>query len=161
MKSNRPSSINASLISWLPAPAAWCAAMVAEGCAVFLLHGVVQHSGRAWWAGALFCHLAAALVLMTVGLALKSALFPLHFWLPPAHASAPAPVSAALSALVVKAAFYLVLRLWFDLFEPVVTLGAATLLRADRVDFNLEDFRGSRAMHIKALLEGFNQSCVP
>ncbi len=42
-----------------------------------------------------------ALALMTGGLAAKAALFPLHFWLPPAHAHAPAPVSALLSALVV------------------------------------------------------------
>ena len=69
-----------------------------------------------------------ALALMTAGLLLKTALFPLHFWLPPAHANAPAPVSAALSALVVKAAFYLVLRLWLDLFAPVVTSAAANLL---------------------------------
>jgi len=54
------------------------------------------------------------------GLLLKAALFPLHFWLPPAHANAPAPVSAALSALVVKAAFYLVLRLWLELFAPAL-----------------------------------------
>lgn len=69
-----------------------------------------------------------ALVLMTAGLALKAALFPLHFWLPPAHANAPAPVSAALSALVVKAAFYLILRLWLELFAPVVTAGAVLVL---------------------------------
>lgn len=71
---------------------------------------------------------ATALVLMTAGLALKAALFPLHFWLPPAHANAPAPVSAALSALVVKAAFYLIVRLWLDVFAPVVTPLAATLM---------------------------------
>jgi multicomponent Na+:H+ antiporter subunit D len=69
-----------------------------------------------------------ALALMTAGLLLKTALFPLHFWLPPAHASAPAPVSAVLSALVVKAAFYLVLRLWLDIFANVVTPAAANLL---------------------------------
>ena len=69
-----------------------------------------------------------AAALMTVGLLIKTALFPLHFWLPPAHANAPAPVSAALSALVVKAAFYLVLRLWLDLFSPVTTPGVAHLL---------------------------------
>jgi len=69
-----------------------------------------------------------ALAMMTTGLLLKTALFPLHFWLPPAHASAPAPVSAVLSALVVKAAFYLVLRLWLDVFANVVTPAAANLL---------------------------------
>lgn len=63
----------------------------------------------------------AALGLMVATMVLKSALFPLHFWLPPAHASAPTPVSALLSALVVKASFYLLLRLWFDVF-PAVTL---------------------------------------
>ena len=39
-------------------------------------------------------------------------------------------MSAALSALVVKAAFYLVLRLWLDLFGPVATPGAGMLLGA-------------------------------
>ena len=58
----------------------------------------------------------SALALMTVGLALKAALFPLHFWLPPAHANAPAPVSAVLSAVVVKASFYILLRLWLAVF---------------------------------------------
>ena len=58
----------------------------------------------------------AAMGLMSAGLLLKTALFPLHFWLPPAHASAPAPVSALLSALVVKASFYILLRLWLEVF---------------------------------------------
>lgn len=71
---------------------------------------------------------AAALVLVTAGLALKAALFPLHFWLPPAHSAAPAPVSAALSALVVKAAFYLILRLWLGPFAAVTTTSAAVVL---------------------------------
>lgn len=54
-----------------------------------------------------------AVALMTAGLAAKSALWPLHFWLPPAHGGASPPVSALLSALVVKASFFLLLRLWF------------------------------------------------
>lgn len=61
----------------------------------------------------------AALGLMSAGLILKTALFPLHFWLPPAHASAPAPVSAVLSALVVKASFYILLRLWLAMFADI------------------------------------------
>jgi len=70
----------------------------------------------------------AAIALMTAGLLAKGALFPLHFWLPPAHANAPTPVSAALSALVVKAAFYLILRLWFQAFGAALTPEAGMLL---------------------------------
>lgn len=78
----------------------------------------------------------AALGLMSAGLLLKTALFPAHFWLPPAHASAAAPVSAMLSALVVKGSFYLLVRLWIALFsemaDAVATLfgllGAAAVL---------------------------------
>ncbi|MGB0722638.1 MAG: complex I subunit 5 family protein [Gammaproteobacteria bacterium] len=69
-----------------------------------------------------------ALALISAGLMMKAALFPLHFWLPPAHGSAPAPVSAVLSALVVKAAWYLMLRLWLELFEPVIGENAARWL---------------------------------
>lgn len=77
-----------------------------------------------------------ALGLMSAALLLKAALFPLHFWLPPAHASAPAPVSALLSALVVKASFYILLRLWFEIYPPTAAavgqlfgfLGAAAVL---------------------------------
>jgi len=69
-----------------------------------------------------------SLGLMGAGLVLKTALFPFHFWLPPAHASAPAPVSAALSALVVKASFYILLRLWLDIFGPLAGEGVAELL---------------------------------
>ena len=59
--------------------------------------------------------------LMTAGLLVKTALFPLHGWLPPAHGSAPAPASAVLSGLVVKASFYILVRLWFDLMPPLAT----------------------------------------
>jgi multicomponent Na+:H+ antiporter subunit D len=54
-----------------------------------------------------------ALVLMTLGLLVKAAIFPLHGWLPAAHGNAPAPVSAILSAMVVKVSLYIVWRLWF------------------------------------------------
>lgn len=69
-----------------------------------------------------------ALTLMTGGLIIKAALFPLHIWLPAAHANAPAPVSAMLSALVVKAALYLVVRLWLEIFNGVVTPAAAWVI---------------------------------
>jgi multicomponent Na+:H+ antiporter subunit D len=56
----------------------------------------------------------AAGALMTAGLAAKTALFPFHAWLPPAHSGAPAPASAMLSGLVPKASFYIIVRIWFD-----------------------------------------------
>jgi multicomponent Na+:H+ antiporter subunit D len=69
-----------------------------------------------------------ALALMSVGLFAKAALVPLHFWLPPAHAAAPAPASAVLSGLVVKAAFYIVLRLWTGPFAGALLTHGATVL---------------------------------
>lgn len=70
----------------------------------------------------------AALVLMTTGLLAKSAFFPLHVWLPPAHATAPSPASALLSGLVVKAPYYVLLRLWLDLFDGIASDEARNLL---------------------------------
>lgn len=66
--------------------------------------------------------------LMTVGLVAKTALVPLHLWLPPAHAGAPAVVSALLSALVVKGGFIVLLRLWFDVMPGLATAPFVALL---------------------------------
>ena len=85
---------------------------------IALLAGRIRPEPIAW----------AAAALMTVGLLAKTALFPLHIWLPPAHAGAPAAASAVLSALVIKGSWFLVVRLWFDAMPGVVTLPAAQLL---------------------------------
>ena len=69
-----------------------------------------------------------AATLMLVGLSLKTALWPLHFWLPTAHGSAPAPVSALLSALVVKASFFLILRLCLGPFAGLPDLALPVAL---------------------------------
>lgn len=69
----------------------------------------------------------AAFVLIAVGLLLKTALFPLHFWLPAAHSNASAAVSALLSALVIKASLYLLMRLWLDMFAPVVSAAGSII----------------------------------
>lgn len=44
-----------------------------------------------------------ALIFITVGVSFKSALFPMHIWLPDAHGTAPSPSSSVLSSLVLKA----------------------------------------------------------
>lgn len=59
-----------------------------------------------------------ALILLTVGLMLKAALWPLHQWLPAAHAAAPTAVSALLSALVVKGPLFILWMIW-DNVAPV------------------------------------------
>ncbi|MBA6262350.1 complex I subunit 5 family protein [Colwellia sp. Bg11-12] len=69
-----------------------------------------------------------ALALITLGMMMKCALFPLHFWLPSAHSNASAPVSAMLSALVVKAAFFILFTFWFEILTPVVTSVAVTIM---------------------------------
>lgn len=76
-----------------------------------------------------------AAALMTAGLLAKTALFPLHLWLPPAHAGAPAPASTVLSALVVKGSFLVLVRLWFDVglasgpaAQLLAALGAGAIL---------------------------------
>ncbi|OYX14631.1 MAG: NADH-quinone oxidoreductase subunit J [Rhizobiales bacterium 32-66-8] len=71
-----------------------------------------------------------ALALMIAGLLAKAALFPLHIWLPQAHAGAPAPASALLSALVLKAPIFLVIRLCFDVAPAPFSAPAGTLLGA-------------------------------
>ena len=65
---------------------------------------------------------------ITAGLAAKTALFPFHSWLPPAHSGAPAPASAMLSGLVPKASFYILLRFWFEAAPDIAGTGVLTLL---------------------------------
>jgi multicomponent Na+:H+ antiporter subunit D len=55
-----------------------------------------------------------ALALITAGLMLKGALWPLHLWLPAAHAGAPAAVSALLSAVVVKGPLFILWLAWTE-----------------------------------------------
>lgn len=74
--------------------------------------------------------MTVALALMSAGLLVKTALFPLHGWLPPAHGSALTPVSALLSALVIKAPFYVLVRLWLELGKGIDLAAAATALAA-------------------------------
>ncbi|WP_205543943.1 complex I subunit 5 family protein [Rubrobacter indicoceani] len=72
----------------------------------------------------------AALAFISLGMALKTGLFPLHFWLPSAYSASPSVASALLAALVGKASFYILLRLWFDVFEGSVPAVSGQLLGA-------------------------------
>ena len=52
-----------------------------------------------------------------VGIGLKTALFPLHLWLPNAYAFAPSFVTTFLAATATKVAFYVIIRFSFDVFS--------------------------------------------
>jgi multicomponent Na+:H+ antiporter subunit D len=58
-----------------------------------------------------------SLILLVAGLGMKAALVPFHAWLPDAHPSAPAPISAMLSGVLIKAiGLYALLRVVFTIF---------------------------------------------
>lgn len=73
----------------------------------------------------------AAAGFLTVGIALKAALFPAHFWLPNGYAFSPSAVSVLLSATATKVSIYLLLRFELTIFGDVSAVGDfsfATLL---------------------------------
>jgi multicomponent Na+:H+ antiporter subunit D len=56
-------------------------------------------------------------VLLLAGFGLKAALVPFHGWLPDAHSSAPAPISAMFSSLIIKTlGVYAMVRVFFNVF---------------------------------------------
>jgi formate hydrogenlyase subunit 3/multisubunit Na+/H+ antiporter MnhD subunit len=70
------------------------------------------------------------------GFGAKAGMLPLHVWLPEAHPAAPSPVSALMSAVMLKTAIYGLLRVLFDLLHMqvwwwgvlILVLGLATAL---------------------------------
>jgi len=61
--------------------------------------------------------LSFSLVLFLAGFGLKAAIVPFHAWLPDAHPSAPAPISAMLSGVLIKAlGIYTIMRVFFNVY---------------------------------------------
>jgi multicomponent Na+:H+ antiporter subunit D len=57
------------------------------------------------------------MLLLIVGFGIKSAVVPFHSWLPDAHPSAPAPISAMLSGVLIKTlGVYTLSRIFFNIF---------------------------------------------
>lgn len=67
------------------------------------------------------------LTLFTVGLGVKSALFPLHGWLPDAHSSAPSPSSALLSSMVIKVYIFMLIKIIFRMFTLEIVKGTVIM----------------------------------
>lgn len=73
----------------------------------------------------------AGLTLVVTGIALKMALFPLHYWLPDAYSSASSVSAAILAPLGTKIGAYILIRFLYFIFEPDfvrVTLPITTII---------------------------------
>ena len=71
----------------------------------------------------------AAFLLALVGFGVKAGIVPLHVWLPEAHPAAPSPVSALMSAVMLKTAVYGMLRVSLDLIAfPLWWWGVVALV---------------------------------
>ncbi|MCW3990076.1 MAG: proton-conducting transporter membrane subunit [Candidatus Bathyarchaeota archaeon] len=56
--------------------------------------------------------------MLVVGFGIKSAIVPMHTWLPDAHPEAPSPISALLSGVVIATGLYGLTRVLFLTFDP-------------------------------------------
>jgi multicomponent Na+:H+ antiporter subunit D len=109
----------------------------------------MAYISRAIQATGINAGLAFALSLFIAGFGLKAALVPFHAWLPDAHPSAPAPISAMLSGVLIKAlGVYALARLVFNVFGvsvPVgwvlVSLGLASMVAGGFLALGQWDFK--------------------
>lgn len=61
--------------------------------------------------------LVGAIAMLFIGVfGLKAAIIPLHFWLPDVHSSAPTPISAMLSGILIKVGIYAIIRVFCLIF---------------------------------------------
>jgi len=73
--------------------------------------------------------LSFSLVLFLAGFGLKAAIIPFHAWLPDAHPSAPAPISAMLSGVLIKAlGIYTITRVFFNVYGMTLQLSWALMI---------------------------------
>ncbi|SFE28538.1 multisubunit sodium/proton antiporter, MrpD subunit (TC 2.A.63.1) [Actinopolyspora alba] len=76
----------------------------------------------------------ALALLMVIVFGVKSAMVPLHFWLPDSYPNAPAPITAILAALLTKVGIYAMIRTQILVFERepswplMLTLAMATMI---------------------------------
>jgi len=59
--------------------------------------------------------------LLLIGFSVKMAIFPVHTWLPDAHAEAPTPISAMLSGVMIKCGAYAFARILLSGFDQTMT----------------------------------------
>ena len=98
---------------------------------------------------------AFVIALFIMGFGLKASTVPFHAWLPDAHPSAPAPISAMLSGVLIKAlGVYAMARFMFDVVGPnamvssiLMTLGALSMVVGVFLAVGQSDFKRMLAYH--------------
>ena len=85
------------------------------------------------------------------GFCLKSALVPMHTWLPDAHGRAPSSISAILSGILVQGVFYVMLKITLSLGFDQVLLGTI-LLCLSLLNIVVGNLMGLVQKHTKRLL---------
>jgi hydrogenase-4 component F len=70
----------------------------------------------------------ASFVLVFIGFAAKSGIFPFHTWLPEAHAKAPSAVSAILSGVLLNVGIYGIIRMYAIVHQTTATSTIAPML---------------------------------
>jgi hydrogenase-4 component B len=67
-------------------------------------------------------------ILALVGFGTKAGIIPFHIWLPAAHPAAPSHVSALMSGVMIKTGIYMMIRVLFDLLQPIPLWWGVTVL---------------------------------
>ncbi|MBN1811323.1 MAG: NADH dehydrogenase [Anaerolineae bacterium] len=93
----------------------------------------------------------AGIACIVTGLGVKSAIVPLHTWLPDAHGRAPSSVSAMLSGVIVQSAFYTLLKVSLGLGLSAYSLGTL-LIGLSLLNMTLGNSMALVQTHTKRLL---------
>jgi len=111
--------------------------------------GYMNENGTLPW------HLIPTALLFIVVFGNKAAIFPLHFWLPDAHPTAPSPISAILSGILIKVGAYGFIRFYYlifegnlEIFQPIIIfLGLATIIIGSISAVGQDDIKKVLAYH--------------
>ena len=96
--------------------------MLYEMTGHLLMPNLRETIAQLWQSGRYHTALTASICLITIGLAVKSGLFPFHFWMPDTYGCATPCSSGILSGLVSKGYIFLLLKLIFNLLNPLLGL---------------------------------------
>jgi len=93
--------------------------------------------------------ISLCLAIFLMGFGLKAAIVPFHAWLPDAHPSAPAPISAMLSGVLIKVSgIYALVRVVYDIFglppaisQAMILLGVLSMVAGALLALGQNDFK--------------------